>query len=362
MTLPPERPPWQSESSESTSPVSAVSATCSGKSEPGDPPSVTVSPGILRSPTASDVSTSELSAEPDAPATLPGVADYVEQLAEAAPTLFRAPTGSSKYPAKAKGPVIPMTPKGLEIAARVKEMFHQYSNRQDRSQQATMGPSEIGSPCDRRIAMSLLRLPPVNPGGDGWAAFIGTCTHVGLAEMFMWADAGSGRYSTEERLTFPSEHVPGGTTDLIDRQLWYVGDHKVMGTYSLDKLKTEGPSEGYRVQGHTYGMGARLRGYPIEDVVIIGWPRERSSLDALYVWTEPYNPDLAREAIDRVDRIAATVDDSPAILYGEAETDELEAKELTAYRFPIDNSDCNYCPWFVKGAPRSEGGLCNGRK
>lgn len=355
MTLPPERPPWQSESSESTSPGSVSSATCSAASAGGGPPSVTPSPGTLRSPTVTDVSTSGPSVEPDASCTdvIPGVSDYVEQLATVAPQ-FRAPTGSSKYPAKGpKLPVIPMTPKGLEIAARVKEMFHQYSNRQDRSQQATMGPSEIGSPCDRRIAMSLLRLPPVNPGGDGWAAFIGTCTHVGLAEMFMWADAGSGRYSAEERLTFPSAHVPGGTTDLIDRQLWYVGDHKIMGTYSLDKLKTEGPSQGYRVQGHTYGMGARLKGYPIEDVVIIGWPRERSSLDALYVWTEPYNPDLAREAIGRVDRIAgllelADEDDNP--------------DPWTPVEFAIDNSDCNYCPWYVKGAPRSEGGLCNGRK
>jgi len=249
--------------------------------------------------------------------------------------------GTAKVVTQAK----PMTPKGLEITHRLKEMFHGYTNRMERSQQTTLGPSEIGSPCDRRLAMSLMRMPRVNPGGDNWASFVGTCVHAGLAEMLVWADAGSGRYATELPLTFPNVFVPKGTSDALDRTLLAIWDHKAMGQWSLDKLKTDGPSPTYRVQIHTYGYGARIRGEVVSDVAIVAWPRDKGSLDDLYVWTEPYDPQVARDALTRVDRIGVQVTDG---------TDPAS--------FPIDNSDCKYCPFYMPGAKNSEGGMCNGRQ
>lgn len=278
--------------------------------------------------------------------TIPGVDEYSETLAtfHQPKPMFDQPSraGTSKVVTSAK----PMTPKGLEIAHRVKEMFHGFTNRMERSQQSTMGPSEIGTPCDRRVAMSLLRLPRVNPGGDNWASFVGTYGHTGLAEMLVWADAGSGRYVTEERVEFPSRYVPKGTLDALDRMLTTVWDWKLMGQWSLDKLKIEGPSPQYRVQLHTYGYGLRIRGEVVSDVALIGMPRDKSTLDDLYVWTEPYNPQVARDALARVGRI------------GETLADEDGADPLN---FPIDNSNCRYCPFHMPGAVRSEKGVCNGR-
>lgn len=259
--------------------------------------------------------------------------------------------------AKAK----PMSPLGLEITARIKEMFHGFSNRMERSQQATLGPSEIGTPCDRRIAMALMRVPPVNPGGDNWASFVGTMGHQGMGQMLEWADASSGRYVSELRMTSPSERVPHGTTDMIDRTLMYVGDFKFMGQWSLDKLKTSGPSPTYRVQAHTYAFMASLRGETIKHVAIIGLPRDKSSLDDTYVWTEPYDPQIARDALARVDRIGESVDGHLATLYGKAETNEQESKVMTAAQFPINNSDCKFCGHYMPNARDLSGGGCNGR-
>ncbi|MFD8117026.1 hypothetical protein [Streptomyces microflavus] len=267
------------------------------------------------------------------------------------PTLFNQP-GSLRAPPV---DVQPMTELGAEITARLKEMFHGFVHRQERSQQTTLGPSEIGSPCDRRLAMSLLRMPRVNPGGDGWASFVGTCVHVGLAEMFAWADAGSGRYAVESRLTYDNPHVPKGTADLIDRTLFMVDDHKLMGKWSRNKLKAKGPSPTYRVQGHTYGLFARARGERIEHIAIIGWPRDESSLDDLYVWTEPYNPGIALKALARVDDIAAAVLPTP---------EDADRRDVPAspYDLPMDSSDCKYCPFFMPGAKQSGGGVCNGKE
>lgn len=244
--------------------------------------------------------------------------------------------------------VIPMTELGLQVAARFREIFYAYSNRLDRSVQEHLGPSEVGHPCDRRIAMRLMRIPFVNPAGDNWASFIGTCTHVGLAEMLEWADANQGRFAVEVPLTFPSKHVPKGTSDALDRVLCLVEDHKVQGTYAAVKLRTKGPSETYRIQGHVYGLGQKLKGEKITDIAIVSWPRDKGNLDDLYVWTEPFDVKLARAALKRVDDIAKKA----TRLQGQLTNAGLGVTShdlRVAQEFPIDTSEsCSYCPFYAK--------------
>lgn len=250
-------------------------------------------------------------------------------------------------------PEIPMTALGQEIAQRYKEIFYSYGNRRssdNRGAQETLGPSEIGTPCDRRLAMSLLRRPAVNPGGDGWAAFVGTATHVSLADMFEWANAGTGRFATEVPLEFPSEVVPRGTSDLLDRVLVVAGDHKLMGAFSLKKLRTKGPSPTYRVQVHSYAAALRRKGEKVEHVAIIAWPRAGSSLDDMYVWTEPYDPTIVRDAFLRVDQMAEIIE----IARRAGVTDVTIAETYSTA------DDCRYCPFYLKNSTSLEGG-CNGK-
>lgn len=249
-------------------------------------------------------------------------------------------------------PVQPMTTLGEQITASLKQMFFDYGNRRssdNRSAQATLGPSEHGTPCDRRLAMGLLQVEAVNPGGDGWAAFVGTSIHASLADMFEWANAGTGRYATELRLEFPSRYVPRGTADLLDRTLILLADHKAMGQWALKKLRTKGPSQTYRVQAHTYAYGARLAGEKVDDVAIIGWPRDQSSLDDMYTWTEPYDASIALGALKRVEDIAEQV---------EARRHGLDPLEV-GRTFPI-TPDCTYCPFHAPGDVNGTRG-CNGR-
>jgi hypothetical protein len=258
------------------------------------------------------------------------------------PTLFSQPA-SAKVPLK---PDRPMSDLARDLHSRVKEIFYSYGNRRtsdNRSAQTTLGPSEIGTPCDRRLAMSLMRCPPVNPGGDGWASFVGTCVHAGLADMFLWASGDTGRFAVETPLAFPSKLVPRGTGDLLDRVLCTFIDHKAQGSWSRNKLKTQGPGETYRVQLHTYAYGARQRGEKVDYVALISWPREASNLDDLYVWAEPYSPTVARDALCRVDDIQ----------------ERIEAG-ATPGDFDVAD-DCRYCPHFLKGSKALEDG-CNGRQ
>lgn len=274
-------------------------------------------------------------------------------------TAFSQPAGR-----KSEAPPLPMSTEAGELAARVKELFYAYDNRRssdNRSAQATMGPSEMGTPCDRRLALSLMRMPPVNPGGDGWAAFVGTCIHAGLEQMFMWADAGTGRFAVEQRLEFDSKYVPKGTADLIDRTLFMLDDHKCQGRWSRNKLRAQGPSRTYRVQAHVYAHGARKRGEKIERVAIISWPRDEATLDDLYVWTEPYRPDIVQEAFDRVDRIGDSVGPNQEEMRRiHPDAGDVEIKARVAENYDVAD-DCRFCPFYLPNARDITRG-CNGKR
>lgn len=408
--------------SESRSTVTSPTAT-SAPSPEGDapesaPPATTSTPSSPTSPDTAD-------AAPTASAldALPGVEQYVEELNEAQatqtatyrarveanltpftqptppdferPTLFSQPVGpvtftppegaTAKPPPPAfsqptgrrsEQPQVEMAADAASIAARVKELFYAYDNRRssdNRSAQATMGPSEMGTPCDRRLALSLMRMPPVNPGGDGWAAFVGTCIHAGLEEMFVWADAGTGRFAVEQRLEFGHPIVPKGTADLLDRVLLMVLDHKCQGRWSRNKLKSQGLSPTYQVQAHVYAYGARLRGEKIEKIAIISWPRDEATLEDLYVHVEDYNPLIAKKAFERVERINAEVESKQAELesvYADEVTgvipvnpDDPERLQLRA-RVGADFTvadDCRFCPFYLPNARDITRG-CNGKR
>lgn len=375
--------PGRKEESWSESPPSVEESTASSvASPPGDAPETV--------PSATSTTTSSPEPpEPEGDASIPGVDRYAEKLngvatgqaeayrekvdawlaANRTDTYAQPATPylpeqeplpfSYSQPASAKveaKPDRPMTRTGVEIAARLKEMFYAYNNRRssdNRSAQSTLGPSEIGTPCDRRLAMSLLQIPPVNPGGDGWASFVGTAIHAALADMFLWANGGSGRYEVEMPLRFPSTLVPKGTGDLLDRTMLMFMDHKCQGSWSRNKLKTQGPGDTYRIQVHTYAWGATMRGEKVEHVAIISWPREASNLDDLYVWTEPYNPSLAHDAMARVDGLAKEIE----VLRDKGYTSVQAAATFDT----ADPYECKYCPFHLPNARHLQHG-CNGKR
>jgi hypothetical protein len=271
-------------------------------------------------------------------------------------------------------PEVPeMTPEERELTARIRETFYAYTNRTDRSQQATLGPSEAGTPCDRRLALHMLGMPPVNPGGDNWASFKGTCVHAGLADMFTWADAGSGRYAVEVPLALPSAIVPSGTADRVDRILCMVLDDKCMGEWSLDKFRRVGPSPTYFVQVHLYAYAARRRGERVDKVAIVAWPINEQSLDNLRSWVRDYDPRVAPRALARVDRLALRVREEedryasehdvrirPDSEASEGSGNAVQRQLEIASVFEVAD-DCKFCPYYAPDDSAREMG-CNGKR
>lgn len=179
-----------------------------------------------------------------------------------------------------------------------------------RSVQVDLGPSEIGSECPRQIAYKLAGTPEVNNSADYWFAILGTAIHSWLADSlqrYQQQVLGRGvdnpRFLIEQRvLAVGADYATPGHTDVYDLDENRVIDWKLVGASSLKKVKAGEIRPQYKVQAHTYGLGWTQRGYPVREVMNVYLPRS-TFLKNLHVWSEPYNEQVALDALARVAKI-----------------------------------------------------------
>lgn len=214
-------------------------------------------------------------------------------------------------------------------------------NRHPRSQQVAIGPSEVGTPCERKLGYKLLNWPEVNPR-VAWKAWIGTNVHVGLAEALAAenADTGSERYLMENTLFcgMVNGRPLFGHFDVYDRLTCGVIDWKVVGETQLKLYRKNGPGQQYRTQGHLYGRGHVLKGHVVDWVGIYFLPRAGELKDA-YFWHEPYDESVALEGIERVEAIEQWVSSTMVDNPGSA----LKA-------LPTADNYCTLCPYYKHAA------------
>ena len=198
-----------------------------------------------------------------------------------------------------------------------------------RSLQTSIGPSDAGTPCARRLAYKMLDVEKVNTATDPWAAIIGTSVHAWLDKAFSEANAHAWqpRWEVSTKIDIPGYMT--GTIDLFDHATGTVIDHKVIGATAMAKVKKGITSEQYRTQGHLYGLGLIAAGFDVKHVAICYWSRTGALKDAQY-WTEPYDEAIAEAALQRIDAlkiITANGVDSLA-------------------EIPTADGFCLYCPYF----------------
>ena len=180
---------------------------------------------------------------------------------------------------------------------------------QPRSLQKRIGPSEMGVECDRAILHKLNGDKEPDRGDVPWKPTIGTAVHDYLERAFQRVSAPGllqeGRWLTENRVEVGNVNGTGitGSTDLFCTWTRSVLDHKIVGKSTLTKYRAHGPSAQYRTQAHLYGRGWAAKGYDVQLVAICFLPREGELTDS-FIWTEPYNEQVALDAIARVDRLA----------------------------------------------------------
>lgn len=180
-----------------------------------------------------------------------------------------------------------------------------------RSLQTRIGPSELGHPCTRRVGYKLLGHPANEfPDDTPWLPTIGTAVHTWLEEQFTQANAGHDHARWLTEVTVDVGQVAGtpitGSVDLYDRVTATVIDHKIVGPSTMKKYRTSGPGQQYRSQIHLYGRGLTRRGLPVDTVIVAFLPRNGELRDA-HLWHEPYDEQVALDALQRVEGVALTV-------------------------------------------------------
>lgn len=232
---------------------------------------------------------------------------------------------------------------GQALASRVADLIVDAASNSPRSLQKRIGPSEVGDPCERKLSYKLYDWPTVTDGGDPIASVLGTGFHAWMEEAFT-ARNRDGRYKIEERVTVrphPAETaVISGSSDLYDRTTRTVWDWKLVGVSSLDTYRRKGPGPQYRTQGHLYGLGQENAGENPERVAICFVARHHEL--RVHVWTEPYDRQVALDALQRLDRIRQRIED-PAF--------DPEAHPENWSQIPTsDEAKCRFCPWFKPGS------------
>lgn len=227
-----------------------------------------------------------------------------------------------------------------------------------RSQQKRIGPSEIGHPCDRRIGHKLAGTPEVNARGVAWKPYVGTAIHEQMADLFAKHeiarfgdgsdDTVSPRWHVEERVTVGE--IDGtpivGSCDLFDSAYGVVHDHKFTSKNQIVRnYRPKGPGSQYRVQAHLYGRGFARQGYDVRHVSILFATRDGEYSDR-YVWTEPYDEQVAIDGLERVAGIKGAID--------------ILGPEVAIPTLPMVASYCSNCPFYKTGASVTDARSCPG--
>lgn len=227
------------------------------------------------------------------------------------------------------------------FAIEVIKMVREYDANRPRSLQKRLGPSEIGSPCPRQLAMKLAGVPGINQVADPWFPIVGSAVHEWLARMAEWYNdvylgrAHNPRFIVENRVQVKDReggYDTSGSTDLYDVDNQRVVDWKIVGVTTMRKVdKGDTPQEKagpqYTVQAMAYGKGWEDSGYPVKSVMIAFLPRS-NFLNKMKLVEMPYDRSIADQAQARV-----------------AAIDALRSK-LSPHNFPA--GDCTiWCPFYM---------------
>jgi hypothetical protein len=224
-----------------------------------------------------------------------------------------------------------------------------YANRLPRNVQRHLGPSELGHECDRLLVakMSGHKVHSDNHVSDPWASMVGTAIHAFLEQAFDWDNkehlverAYRERWKTETRVCPDPSALQShpGTADLYDSDTFSLVDHKCQGEGPRDKLRRHGPPQHYYIQMLLYAIGYMYLGQRVDRVVLVSWPRTKSSLEEGYVWEHI----ITAEDFELIKDVLAKTEVREAVAV------EVNEGRMSIWDVPMTPSyeDCFYCPLF----------------
>jgi hypothetical protein len=199
-----------------------------------------------------------------------------------------------------------------------------------RSKQVSIGPSELGEECTRKLAYKLLDWEKVNISSSGsWAAQVGTAIHSHLEQIF----SGDEKYATETRVKIRGNLA--GTVDLFHNERKMVLDWKTKSPTGIKEKRASGASDKEIIQVMTYAYGKVLEGTEVDYVGLVFLPTGGQVSD-MYIELHKYDESIVTKALARIDNV-----------YELLSTIDVEANPAMWQHIPsVPSRMCMYCPYF----------------
>lgn len=233
---------------------------------------------------------------------------------------------------------VPMSncPESEALRELIIHQMTEAANGADRNIQKAIGPSEIGEPCTRQVAFKVAGVEKNPSWMDPLPSIRGVAMHS-------WMEANLPRDIWELECRVDCGGVTG-TSDAYHKPTGTVVDWKFLGaTQHLEWVKGY-LSQKYKVQGHTYGNGWARKGYQVNRVALAIFGITKTLQD-LYVWSEPWDPAVVTEALNRLANVRMYVAGT-----GASNTNRLPLLQIGAK----PGGGCYFCPY--KG--QASQGLC----
>lgn len=235
---------------------------------------------------------------------------------------------------------------GKAIQEDITDVIRWTDNNSARSQQAAIGPSELGTACDRKIAYRMAGVAEVNQWMDPLPAIVGTSVHQWLEKAVNRFQAIHHMDRWETEITIQPDPLVTGHCDLYDRDKAMVLDFKTVSPTKLKEWKRKGPPAHYIDQVNLYAKGLLLTGRKVTKVALMAIPRS-GWLREIQTWVGDYDPGRAQSALDRMYAIG-----NKLIEMGS----EIVFEQIEGTPGP----ECSYCPWYRGGEGEAVLSGCSG--
>lgn len=219
-------------------------------------------------------------------------------------------------------------------AELIRSIIVDHDASRPRSRQTAIGPSDLSSPCSRKLVYQILGVPRVSDSGVNLAAWVGTGIHAQMEAALKgnpdWQTEQQVSIKVDKRLTLTGRldayHKPSGT----------VVDWKSVGPSALAKYRRRSP-DNYLTQVAIYGLAAILSGrMTVNHTAIVYIPRNGDLAD-IHVDAHPWDESRADAALRRYEQLHAAAAAGPAVL------------PLTPTA-----DDCRFCGWWHPGSDKPE--------
>jgi hypothetical protein len=238
------------------------------------------------------------------------------------------------------------SPWAQRYSQELQSVVLRYADRLPRNVQRHLGPSELGHNCSRMLVGKMAGFSLHGSAGAignayVWSSVVGTALHSFMEEAFTWDSVeglNPGRWFTERRVTpDPGAEQPHpGTADMYDGLYRAVVDWKCQSEAVRTRLRRDGPPVHYSVQMLLYAVGYMLLGFEVERVVLVSWPRTKSTLEDMYVWEHTITNDDLRLVQDVLDKTEIREQIAKLVTAGEMSFWDVP---------PTPGADCTWCPF-----------------